>query len=235
MFNIDNIYKTGSHSRVYLAFEQGVSSRPGNNYVWLQDCMGFTAAEQTTKSPIFGYASDLWDAVSKGPSFYTGSITVAMRNVSVLPIVLSMGEQGLELAVEDVEAFAGATTGDTADINRLKALYWGDHTARLSPKISNSMETRMPELVLMEILHTYNDKNEMEFESGKVFRHININSAQHQNAQNDSPLVKTFSFIARSSELIYSDDQDSLQTSRLDQIEELYKLGLASPVAPETE
>lgn len=184
----DDRYKTGSHVRVYLMLRYGEGG-----YRWAEDCLGFAVSESTTKTPIFGYASEFWDAIAMGPTIITGNITVALTSVYYIEKLISSHDKR-----------SGATTNNSNEniVNDMKKLYWADYGEPIydSSTSSKIMEARSNSYHSFDILYTigeYNNDHVLEYQEGKVYKEVYLLSTQESVSQNDTPLVKNYSFIAK--------------------------------------
>jgi len=118
--------------------------------VWVDDCVRIAWAVAQNRAPIYGYASQYWNAVVDGVVIVTGSIWVSFKEAGYIPIILRylsarhtgipthaspaiVPQSGAEFSsslAESSAAFGGTTTGDgpqaglaqRADIERLVAM-----------------------------------------------------------------------------------------------------------------
>lgn len=180
--NSDNLYKTGSDMRIFI-------SVIGNGQpMWVDDCLGISYSENTQKTPIFGYASKFFDAMAEGPTIITGNFTIAARGARTLAAL---------------RRYAQIVNSNTTDIDELKDMYWKRKAVGNAISTGQSyqfLETSAPLMNIAIVYGGYDENNDFEVTSTKVIRYVYINNAQEGFAQDDSPLVRTFSFIARTIE-----------------------------------
>lgn len=176
----DQVYKTGSDVRVFLALSVN------NNFIWIDDCLGLSYSESTQKTPIFGYASRFFDAVAEGPSLITGSITIALRAASTLSQLKSYSSM-----------YKPYLSGPTdTEREAFKNAYWKQGT-NSELGLAGSMETIHPPLAIVIAYGEYSSSAEFVVTSSKKITDIHISNAQEGMAQDDSPLVRSYAFIGR--------------------------------------
>lgn len=84
----DNEYFSGTQASLYIGD------------VLVDEISSFAFNVQQTKTPIYGYASQLFDAVSKGPVIVTGTFTINFKEANYLYLVL-MRYQAFTKAVDE--------------------------------------------------------------------------------------------------------------------------------------
>jgi hypothetical protein len=72
----DDDYFSGAQSSIYIGD------------VWVDDVSSFQFEVTHVKTPIFGYASTYWDALSRGPVIVRGSFTINFKEAGYLWLVL---------------------------------------------------------------------------------------------------------------------------------------------------
>ena len=76
--NINYEYDFFAGSQVLVYFED----------VWVDDCVRVAWAVAQNRAPIYGYASQYWNAVVDGVIIVTGSIWVSFKEAAYIPIIL---------------------------------------------------------------------------------------------------------------------------------------------------
>src|SRR3990167_7047716 len=78
---IDRDYFTGTQASIYI----------GDVYV--DEVVSYAYSVQQTKTPIYGYASQLFDAVSAGPVLVTGNFSINFKESGYLYLILMRYKQ----------------------------------------------------------------------------------------------------------------------------------------------
>lgn len=68
-------YYTGTHARIFF------------NHVWVDDIITMQYSFKQNKSPIYGYASQKFDAVARGQIIVNGNFTIAFKETGYLSLI----------------------------------------------------------------------------------------------------------------------------------------------------